>query len=170
MLPTTGCWRRVSISCCCNFFVDHVQNLYGRADSTLLMTKAREMKDELIASGTLAPSQLLKLWGTAGETWFGRWRRRYGIVYRKTGMKLKVAWRKVLRRVRVELENVFRLRALWREGYPNKTMQWLSLDQKLSWFINAGASDRGTYTTQRGAVKPQRCERISRLRENATPS
>ena len=103
------------------FFVDQVQNLFCRADSTLLMAKAREMKDELITSGTLAPSQLPTLEGNSGASWFGRWRRRYGIVYKKTGMKLKVSWRKVLRRVRVELENVFRFRALWRKCHPSAT-------------------------------------------------
>ena len=76
-------------------------------------------------------------------------------------MKLKVAWRKVLRRVLVELGSVFRLRALWAKCHPNKPMQWFSLD-----FNNAGASN----TPRAGAVTPQRCERTSRLRENATPS
>ena len=150
------------------FFVDHVQNLLCRADSTLLMTKAREMKDELITSGTLAPSQLPKLEGNPGASWFGRWRRRYGIVYKKTGMKLKVSWRKVLRRVRVELENVFRLRALWRKCHPNKVLKWLSLDQKPSWFNNAGASDTGTYTTHRGRNAPTVRENFAASRERYT--
>ena len=76
---------------------------------------------------------------------FKRWRERCGIVCRKTGMKLKVAWRKVLRRVLVELGSVFRLRALWAKCHPNKSMQWFSLD-----FNNAGASN----TPRAGAVTP----------------
>ena len=34
----------------------------------------------------------------------------WGIVMKATGMKLKVAWRKVLRRVRVLLMNIYRLK------------------------------------------------------------
>jgi len=89
------------------YFVDFVQMLRGRADSTLLMTRAREMRVELEEEG-LAPSQLPKLEGSAGKSWFRRWRKGYGIIYKAVGMKLKVSWRKVLRRIRVELGNIFR--------------------------------------------------------------
>ena len=115
------------------------------------MERAKEIKAELINSGTLAPSQLPKLEGPAGKSWFWRWRRKYGIVYRQTGMQLKVSWRKVIKRVRVELGNVFRLRALWAKCHPGIPMRWFSADQKPSWFNNAGASNKGSYTV-RGRV------------------
>ena len=148
------------------YFVDYIQNLQGRADSMILMTQARVMRDELLNSGTLAPSQLPKLADGAGKMWFKRWRQKYGIVWRKTGMKLKVSWRKVLRRVRVELGNVFRLRALWAKCHPGTPMRWLSLDQKPSWFNNAGAT--GTYTTRRGRNAPTVRENHNATRERYT--
>ena len=65
------------------FFVDFVQNLFSRGDSIILMSQARVMADDLVNSGTLAPSELPKLEGDAGKHWFLRWRRKYGIVWRK---------------------------------------------------------------------------------------
>ena len=150
------------------FFVDFVQNLFSRADSIILMSQARVMADDLVNSGTLAPSELPKLEGGAGKIWFLRWRRKYGIVWRKTGMKLKVAWRKILRRISVELGNVFRLRALWARCHPGVPMRWLSLDQKPSWFNNAGASNTGTYTTFRGRRTPNVRENFAASRERYT--
>ena len=61
------------------YFVDYLQNLYSRADSLILMTQAREMRAELLLSGTLAHSQLPKLSEGAGKKWFQRWRKKYGI-------------------------------------------------------------------------------------------
>ena len=130
------------------------------------MDRAREMKEDLITSGTLAPSQLPKLEGSAGKSWFLRWRRSYGIVFRKTGMQLKVAWRKIIRRVRVELGNVFRLRALWAICHPGRPMRWFSADQKPSWFNNAGASESGSYSL-RGRVPTVR-ENFAASRERYT--
>jgi len=89
------------------YLVDFLQGLRGRSDSKILLSHARALREQLKLEGW-APSQLPKLEGRAGVSWFQRWRRRYSIKYCKTGMKLKVAWRKVLRRVRVELGNVFR--------------------------------------------------------------
>ena len=83
-------------------------------------------------------------------------------------MKLKVAWRKVLRRIRVELGNVFRIRALWVKCHPGQSMKCLSLDQKPSWFNNAGASNTGTYTTHRGRNAPTVRENFAASRERYT--
>ena len=83
-------------------------------------------------------------------------------------MKVKVAWRKVLRRIRVELGNVFRLRALWAKCHPGVPMRWLSLDQKPSWFNSAGASNTGTYTTFRGRRTPNVRENFAASRERYT--
>ena len=54
------------------FFVDVVQKLECRADSELLMSKAREMRKELLydESGRWSPSSLPKLIGSAGANWF----------------------------------------------------------------------------------------------------
>ena len=55
-----------------------------------------------------------------------------------TGMKLKVACRKIRRRVRVLLGNIYRLNALWNLLHPGEPMQYISIDQKPSWFNSAG--------------------------------
>ena len=89
------------------WFVDKLQNLTCRADSTILMTEAREQRAYLAAHGT-DDSALPKLNGNAGYSWFKRWRVQYQISWRVIGMKLKVSWRKVCRRVRVLLRNIFR--------------------------------------------------------------
>ena len=62
------------------FFVDDVQSLQCRADSEMLMTKARELRKELLydETGRWSPSALPKLVGNAGAKWFQRWRKKYG--------------------------------------------------------------------------------------------
>ena len=72
------------------FFVDHVQRLMSRADSCLLMKKARELRADLEHRGW-READLPKLVGNAGHQWFKRWREMYGIVKKVTGMKLKVS-------------------------------------------------------------------------------
>jgi hypothetical protein len=124
------------------YFVDHIQKLMCRADSNLLMQKARNLRVDLLHAGW-AESSLPKLVGCAGGAWFLRWRRRYGITKVVTGMKLKVAWHKVKQRVQVLLGNIFRLRAFWELCHPGREMRWLSVDQKPSWFNNAGLT--GTF-------------------------
>ena len=75
------------------YFVDVVQRLCCRADSMLLMKKARELRAELLhdTSDRWTDSNLPRLVGNAGHAWFKRWRQKYGIVKKVTGMKLKVA-------------------------------------------------------------------------------
>jgi hypothetical protein len=119
------------------FFVDEVQSLSCRADSHLLMVTARDLRAQLVRDHW-AECDLPKLIGTAGRMWFSRWRKMYKIVKSQVGMKLKVAWPKVVRRVGVLMRNLFRLRAFWALLFPNHKMRWLSVDQKPSWFNNAG--------------------------------
>ena len=62
------------------FFIDEVQQLYCRADSTMLMNRARELKADLLNSGHFTAGELPKLTGSAGKSWFRRWRKQYRIV------------------------------------------------------------------------------------------
>ena len=119
------------------FFVNVVQDLQTRVDSALLMNHARELRG-VLAHSLEHGAQLPKLIGNAGAQWFSRWRKRYGISRKVSGMKLKVSWRKIKRRVSVFLTNIFRLRALWAICHKDKPMRWLSVDQKPSWWNNAG--------------------------------
>ena len=82
------------------------------------------------------PTQLPILLGSAGRSWFGRWRNRYGVKFRTTVKHLKVSWAKLRQRVRVYLKNVFALRLLWAKCYPDRPMRWVSWDQKPAWFNN----------------------------------
>ena len=100
------------------WFVDEVQSLRTRADSTLLMDKARDLRATLV-SEKWPEKDLPKLVGNAGHKWFERWRKMYGIVKKVTGMKLKVPWKKVKRRIGVLLGNIFRLRAFWEICHPD---------------------------------------------------
>ena len=86
------------------FFVDEIQVMKNRADSSLLLAKAHHLKRILIHKG-FREETLPKI----NPQWLWRWRKGWGIIMKATGMKLKVAWRKVLRRVRVLLMNIFRL-------------------------------------------------------------
>ena len=68
------------------YFVDHVQRLYSRADSSMLMKQAHEMRTALLQENW-PEKDLPKLEGGAGHQWFRRWRKKYGIVKKVTGMK-----------------------------------------------------------------------------------
>ena len=81
-------------------------------------------------------------------------------------MKYKVSFRKIKKRIKVYLGNVFRLRQLWGLSFPNGTpMRWLSIDQKPSWFNNAGHT--GTFG-QRGRHLPTVKENHAKTRERYT--
>ena len=127
----------------------------------MLMKKAREMRLTLLA----AEESLPKLDDKAGQQWFKRWRRLYGIVKKVTGMKLKFQWKKVKRRICVFLGNVYRLRAFWEICHPGVPMRFLSLDQKPSWFNNAGLT--GTFA-QRGSSAPTVREDFNATRQRYT--
>ena len=130
------------------YFVDHVQRLMSRTDSCMLMTKVRELRLDLL-NKKWPEKDLPNLEGGAGRGWFCRWRKHYGIVKKTTGMKLKVSWSKLKRRIRVFLGNIFRLRAFWEICHPGVEMRFLSLDQKPSWFNNAGHT--GTFGKKGGS-------------------
>ena len=143
------------------FFVDYVQRLKSRSDACMLLKKARELRGQLVHEGWI-DKDLPKLIGNPGACWFKRWRRRYGIVKKVTGMKLKVPWQKVKKRIRVFLGNIFRLRAFWELCHPVTPMRFLSLDQKPSWFNNAGHC--GTYA-KKGGCQPTVREDFNQTRE-----
>ena len=146
------------------FFVDFVQNLYTRADSTLMLEHARKLRAYLLAQGVLE-STLPKLIGNAGAQWFRAWRYRCGITFKTTGMKLKVSWQKILRRCKVLLTNIFRLRRFWEFCHPGVEMRFISLDQKPSWFNNAG--HKGTFA-KKGNNAPGVKENFAQTRERYT--
>lgn len=146
------------------FFVDHVQKLSCRADSGLLMQHAREMRSHLLFKGW-PDFNLPILDGNTGAQWFKRWRKRYGIVKKVLGMKLKVPWKKVKKRIRVFLGNIFRLRAFWDHCHPGVEMRFLSLDQKPSWFNNAGHT--GTFAKS-GGSQPSVRENFNATRQRYT--
>ena len=70
------------------YFVDVVEKLHCRADSLLLMNRARALRVELLRDGH-REYQLPKLIGNAGCQWLLRWRKERGISMQVTGMKLK---------------------------------------------------------------------------------
>ena len=149
------------------YFVDFVQRLKCRTDSTLLMQKARELRGVLLndESGRWRDEHLPKLVGNAGVQWFRRWRKRYGISKQVTGMKLKVAWRKIKNRVFRLLQNIFRLRRFWEICHEGKPMRWLSVDQTPSWWNNAGLT--GTFA-KKGGKAPSVTENFAHTRQRYT--
>ena len=146
------------------FFVDEVARLNCRADACLLMNRARELRAELVHAGW-NEKELPKLVGPAGAAWLYRWRKLYGISKQVTGMKLKVSWKKIRHRVKVHLTNLFRLRAFWDLCHPDKPMRFLSVDQKPSWFNNAGHT--GTYA-KKGGAQPTVRENFNATRQRYT--
>ena len=149
------------------YFVNICQELSCRTDSLMLMQQAREFRAMLLhdVSGKWTESDLPKLIGNAGHQWFRRWRLKYGLTKKVVGMKLKVAWRKVKKRVVVLLTNIFRLRFFWKMCHGNAPMRWLSVDQKPSWFNNAGHT--GTFSRQ-GGTAPTVAENFQHTRERYT--
>ena len=146
------------------YFVDHIQRLQSRSDSHLLMKEARNLRAYLIQEGH-PEKDMPKLIGSAGSQWFRRWRLMYGIEMRSSWMKYKVSYKKIMHRVRTYLGNVFRLRRLWELCFGDVPMRWLSIDQKPSWFNNAGLT--GTYA-RRGRHVPTVRENHAKTRERYT--
>ena len=106
--------------------------------------------------------QLPKIVGNAGAQWFRRWRNEVGIVYKTTGMQLKVSWSKILTRVKVLLGNIFRIHCFWNHCHPDKQLRFISLDQKPPWFNNAG--HKGTLG-KKGGPQPGVQGNFSQTRE-----
>ena len=118
------------------------------------------MRQWLIAAGYHG-TELPVLDRTAGNSWLHRWRREYGIVWKATGMQLKVPWKRVLSRTRTLMTNLYRRRALWKLVHGDD----VSLDQKPSWFNNAGLL--GTHGV-RGEPAPNVRENFAQTRERYT--
>lgn len=125
------------------WFIDEIVSLQSRSDAGLILDKARELRDRCLALGA-APKDLPKI----DKHFLSRWRAQFGISYRSITCRFKVSEAKARERIRVMLGNIFRLRTLWRLVFGDRPMRWLSMDQKPSWFNNAGL--KGTFT-RRGA-------------------
>ena len=81
-------------------------------------------------------------------------------------MKLKVSWTKIKRRVKVLLSNIFKLREWWKICHGEHTpMRWLSIDQKPSWWNNAGLT--GTWA-KKGGFAPTVKENFAHTRQRYT--
>ena len=138
-------------------FIDNFYGIHGRSDSHLLLEEAKNLRAVLSRNGH-PESDLPKLIGNVGHSWFRRWRLMYNISLKSSWMKLSVSYKKINKRIRVYLSNVFRLRKLWELCFPGKEMRFMSLDQKPSWFNNAGHT--GTF-----GIKGK--SRVPKVKENA---
>lgn len=142
-------------------FVDGFQVLRSRADSSLLMEQLRGLYQYAKDSG-VREEDLPQLEGSAGKSWFFRWRREYHISQKACGMQLKVAWVKILKRCKIFLTNIWRVKHFWELCHKGKTLRWLSADQKPLWFNNAG--HKGALAI-RGQKAPMIWENFSKTRE-----
>lgn len=115
------------------WFVDEVGALNARADARLIMDKARSLRHSLWLKGW-PESDLPDI----DKHWFGRWRKEFRVSYRAVTTIFKVSFDVACRRVTNMLCNIFRLQALWELCHPGILMRWFSMDQKPSWFNNAG--------------------------------
>ena len=116
------------------WFVDEVEELRSRADSALLLSQARVIRDRLLEQGHPA-SAMPKI----DKHFLSRWRAEYGLCMRATTVRFKVSLAAAVARVRTMLLNIFRLRRLWCLCFGGDVpMRWISFDQKPSWFNNAG--------------------------------
>ena len=115
------------------WFVDEVEELRSRADSSLLLARARLLRDRLVAQGHSA-ADLPKV----NKDFLRRWRLEFGLGMRATPLRLKISLTKATARVSCMLSNIFRLRHLWQLCHGPIPMRWVSYDQKPSWFNNAG--------------------------------
>ena len=91
------------------WFVDELQGCKLRIDSSILLEKARAMRQFLIDEHGLPASDLPLLEpDNTGYHWLHRWRKHYNISKRYHWNKLKVSWAKIKGRVRTFLTNIFR--------------------------------------------------------------
>ena len=92
------------------WFVDELGQIKVRSDASMLLQKAREMKQWLMDEEGIPADCLPKLEpNKIGYNWFGRWRRFYNISKRYHWNRLKVSWKKIKARCYVHLTNIFRL-------------------------------------------------------------
>lgn len=116
------------------WYVDEVESLRSRADSTLLMRRAQKLR-EMLQDQHIEEAKLPRV----DKHWLRRWRIEYGITMRSTTVRFKVNFATARERIKVMLSNIFRLRRLWELSFGSDVpMRWASYDQKPSWFNNAG--------------------------------
>ena len=114
--------------------MDEVDQLRSRADSALLLKRARLIRDRMLEQGHQAAC-LPKI----NKDCLRRWRLGYGLSIRATKIRIKVSMAKAVARMKTKLSNIFRLRRLWKLCFgEGVAMRWVSFDQKPSWFNNAG--------------------------------
>ena len=121
------------------WFMDEVVSLRCRADSTLVKNQGTMLLRELLEAG-VDPKELPN---EINKKYLLNWRRLHGVSIRDSTTQYKVSRAKMEDRVATMLGNIFRLRRLWALSFPGEPMRWASLDQKPSWFNNAG--HRPTY-------------------------
>jgi hypothetical protein len=112
------------------FFIDEVVSAGIRCDAHLLMTRALQLRSELEQHGVTQLSRVCKVW-------LHRWRSRYNVSIRRATTSYKVKRAIVVKRIGVTLGNIWRLRRLFYLCH-GEAPRFLSLDQKPSWFNNAG--------------------------------
>ena len=99
------------------YFVDSVQRLRSRADSRMLLDTVRTHRVALVEVGW-QDNELPNLEGNSGIQWLRRWRLEHRISVKAGGLQLKVSWRKVIRRCKVLMKNIFRLRFFFAKCHP----------------------------------------------------
>ena len=91
------------------WFVDVLQGCKLRIDASILLEKARAMRQFLIDEHGLPASDLPALEpDNTGYKWLGRWRIFHNISKRYHWNRLKVSWAKIKRRVGTYLTTIFR--------------------------------------------------------------
>ena len=91
------------------WFVDVLQGCKLRVDSSILLEKARAMRQFLIDEHGLPASDLPLLESdNTGYRWVHRWRISYNLSKKYHWNRLKVSWAKIKRRVRTYLTTIFR--------------------------------------------------------------
>ena len=116
------------------WYVDEIEELRSRADSSLLLNQAKIIRDRLLSQG-YPPAACPKI----NSDFLRRWRAEYGLCMRATTVRFKVSLAAAIARVRTMMLNILRLRHLWRLCFGGDVpMRWVSFDQKPSWFNNAG--------------------------------
>lgn len=115
-----------------HYYVDCVQRLRSRADSRMLLETARTHRVALLECGW-QDNELPKLEGNAGAAWLRRWRLEHRIAIKAGGLQLKVSWKKVIRRCKALMKNIFRLRFFFAMCHPGHVRTYVfSLLSKLA--------------------------------------
>ena len=120
-----------------------------------ILCHARKLHARFLSEG-YQPHMLPNLTGRAGNKWFHRWRKRFGIKDLKKVRHFKVSWATLKQRVRVYLKNVFALRFLWRLCFGARPMRWASWAQTSAGF-NITALDSSLYAAYQQRISICTC-------------